>query len=328
MIQNGNFYISASEFWHYFYKHRDSHMLLTGGISDVKERERLFNEFVAVVYIELSAYCNRKCSYCPMSLYPREQKNMDETLFEKAIKELEYIDYRNTISLSHFNEPLADEMLVERIREIHSRLPYCYIRFNSNGDYLTKEMLEQLGEAGLKEIQITMHFAPGEVYEDDLAKDKIDAFFRRVGIPYEIKAMRAGHNITVDFIYNNVRMLVLTNNWAEDGNSRGGVVESLNIDNRVFPCATPFRELVIDVEGDMRRCSNMFYTEESMGNLKDISMVDFFLSEEMTRLRRNLIFFNQERVLPCNTCNTFDYSQNWDSREWNNKMQKRYQDVF
>ena len=324
MIQNGNFFVSNSEFWPFFLKNRNSEAVI--GLKEVDEAKKIdiFNEFVNVVYIELSSFCNRSCDYCPVGQFPRVKRFMKDEIREKILAELERIDYRNTISLSHFNEPLADEHLIDRIREIHRRLPYCYIRMNSNGDYLTHELLDTLSDAGCREIQMTTHFAPGEEYTDEEAKAKIDKFFARIGLTYEIKSMKPGHNITVDFVYKNVRLLVLANNWKIDGNSRGGIVDDLNCENRRFACSVPFREVTIDVDGDMRRCPNMYETAPVIANVANIGLVEYYFSKEVTDIRRDMLMYRDDRKEPCVSCNTFDYSADSDADKWNKNMKDRF----
>lgn len=327
MVQNGNWYISQSEFWPFFCKDKDSEILLSSEMTYSKEQlNQVFCKFVNVIYMELSSYCNRKCVYCPIATQPREQREMSDDIFDTIISELVEIDFRNTISISLYNEPLADERLVDKIKIIHKQLPYCYIRFNSNGDYLTRELLDELSEAGCKELQITMHFVPDEKYDDLLAKKKIESFFKRLDLDYEIKSFKAHHNFTIDLIYRNIRLLVLTNNWEEDGNSRGGIVEMLNSSERQYPCVAPFREVAIDIDGNMRRCCNMFVSSNPISNIKNSGggIVEFFFSERMKELRRNLLLFRNERFQPCDTCNTPDYATSENPVLWNDKMKDRF----
>ena len=195
---------------------------------------------------------------------------------------------------------------------------------NSNGDYLTRELLDTLSDAGCREIQMTTHFAPGEEYTDEEAKNKIDQFFARVGLTYEIKSMKPGHNITVDFVYKNVRLLALSNNWKVDGNSRGGIVDDLNCDNRRFACSVPFREVTIDVDGDMRRCPNMYETAPVIANVADKGLVEYYFSKEVMDIRRDMLMYTNDRQDPCKSCNTFDYSALEEGDEWNKKIKDRF----
>ena len=315
MVQNGNYYVSQREFWDYYYKHRDAKCLINGGGT----KDNLFREFVNVVYLELSSSCNRKCSYCPVSIYPRKQKHMDEKLFINLIDMLAELDYRNTISLSLYNEPLLDDKLLVRTQYIHDNLPFSYIRFNSNGDYLDADCIKQLSLSGVKEIQVTAHFLPGEMWNDEVAIGRVQELLGRIKATSDITNFTPGHNVTTDFIYDGVRLLILANNWEADGNSRGGVVTNLNCKNRVAPCSAPFREVAIDVDGNVRQCCNMYVSSAPMFSIRTRDISDIFCAEEMNRLRKELLSFGEKNNTACKTCNTFDYSMNYSANIWNGK---------
>ena len=314
MIQNNYFYISKSEFWHYFLQHPDCRQLLVKDAG--ADRKYLFRQFVAVVNFETSTYCNRKCLYCPVSVQgARQQRLMADDVFEKTIHELQNIEYRGIISISLYNEPLADKSILRRIEGVRKALPWCYIRMNSNGDYMNREYLDQIIEAGGKEILITLHMNQGESYTDAASENKIKDFFARLQMDYTISHKKEGHNITVDRNYHGLRLLVVTNNWQTDGNDRGGIVKTLSTEARTAPCASPFREVVMDIDGNFRRCCNMYVSSPAMANIMQTSMLDFFFSDEMYQIRRELLGFG-EKAAPCKTCNTFDYAMNIGEKEW------------
>jgi hypothetical protein len=101
-------------------------------------------------------------------------------------------------------------------------------------------------------------------------------------------------------------------------------VKQLNIQNRTSPCAAPFREVPIDIDGNMRRCCNMFVTAPTIANVMQTSIVDFFLSKEMTNLRRNLIFNGNNHYSPCDVCNVPDYASEYEAEAWNKKVKERF----
>ncbi len=306
MLQNGFFYVSRSEFWPYFLQSKDAKYLLMKNCP-TELQDKIFNEFVQVVNIETSAFCNRRCSYCPISVKPRQQKLMDDSVFKKIITELVDMDYRGTLKLSLFNEPLADRDILKRVSTIKEYLPVSYLSLNSNGDYITTEYLDELSNAGLNEIIVTMHMLPGQLYSDEIAEKRLRDFVDKLGLVYLEKSRKLNHNITLDLNYKNIRLLIVSNNWNVDGTDRGGVIEELSIESRVQPCCTSFREVVIDVEGSFRYCFNLFVDSESIGNVKDSSLKELFFSDLMVDKRKNNLVFG-EKVGACRTCNTYDYA--------------------
>ena len=282
-------------------------------------KESLFREFVNVIYLELSSSCNRRCSYCPVSKYPRRNKHMEEDLFRKIIDMLADLDYRNTVSLSLYNEPLLDGLLLTRACYIRDKLPFSYIRFNSNGDYLDLEWIKKLSTSGVKEIQVTTHFSPGEKWDDAVAIERVQKLLNKINAPSDIKDFTPGHNVTTDFIHEGIRILILANNWEVDGNSRGGIISNLNCKNRVAPCSAPFREIAIDVDGNIRQCCNMYVSSAPMFSIISSDISTIFCDEEMNKLRRELLLYGEKTNIACKTCNTFDYSMGFNDAEWNKK---------
>lgn len=298
-------YVGRSEFWDYYLGTEDAKYLLQYDVPQ-ELREKVFCEYMTIVNIETSSYCNRKCSYCPVSVHgSRPLRMIEDTLFNKYIDELGIIGYKGMISFSLFNEPLTDEKLIERVKYTKSKCPNCYVRMNSNGDYLTKELLAELIDAGGDEMTLTMHMTADETYSDELAMDKLKNFFNKVDVPMNITALTPNHNITCDNVYRTMRFLVMTNNWAVDGCDRGGEMESLSIENRYNPCPTSYRELVIDVDGNLRPCWNAYITSPAMLNVKDMSLVDAYFSKELVDFRRDHLLWNKKLGI-CEGCNTLD----------------------
>ena len=194
---------------------------------------------------------------------------------------------------------------MHRIRLIKEYCPYSYVRMNSNGDYLTKDFLEELNAVGLDEILVTRHMDGDGVYTDESAKEKIESFFSNLSIEGTITKMENMHNISCDLFYKGIRFLVVTNNWRKDGTDRGGIVKSLSIDGREQPCCTPFREMFIDVNGAIRFCFNIFVNDQSLANIADSSLVDIYFSDEMVDIRREHLIWGR-KGWPCETCNTPD----------------------
>ena len=307
MIQNGFEYVSRSEFWNYYLKSEDAKYLLQYDVPQ-ELRKKIISEYLTVVNIETSSYCNRKCSYCPVSIHgSRPLRMMDDSLFERLIGEMEEIGFKGQFTFSLFNEPLTDEKLLDRVKYTKSKCPNSYVRMNSNGDYLTRELLDKLVDAGVDEMLLTMHMAPNEVYTDELAKSKLEAFFKKVDVPMEITASTPNHNITCNVIYRTMRFLVVTNNWAEDGCDRGGEMENLSLDKRLDPCPTSYRELIVDVDGDLRPCWNAYITAPAVLNVKDTTLVDAYFSKELVDFRRDHLLWNEKSGI-CEGCNTPDNS--------------------
>ena len=124
------------------------------------DQKKLFKNYVELVCLELSYYCNRACNYCPIYTMERSDKNleMSEEVLENIVKSLSEINYSERISLNLFNEPLASKNIFKNISYINKNLPSSIISLNSNGDYIKDiNYIKKLNESGLKEIYNNAH---------------------------------------------------------------------------------------------------------------------------------------------------------------------------
>lgn len=92
------------------------------------------HEFPRHIFIETTAACNLKCSYCP-----REKRNdhMDFELFKRIIDECGQYGPRS-FSLHLFGEPLLYPKILEAIAYIKSQDPRHTLLLTTNGTLLNK----------------------------------------------------------------------------------------------------------------------------------------------------------------------------------------------
>ena len=63
------FYIKRCEYWGYFMNLSDFRgIFYPDNNLSVADKKKLLKKLICVVNLELSTYCNRRCSYCPLSL--------------------------------------------------------------------------------------------------------------------------------------------------------------------------------------------------------------------------------------------------------------------
>ena len=103
------------------------------------------------VVIEVSAYCNRKCPWCPQLTHPRTDKTAKMPLdtFDKIIVELSSVGYAGKVAFHFFNEPLLDDRLEDLVARARKLLPKSHLYIHTNGDFLTIERVRSLKAAGL-----------------------------------------------------------------------------------------------------------------------------------------------------------------------------------
>ncbi len=131
----------------------------------------------------LSFRCHRNCFFCfnpNQDNYEAHRKDMrdwraDLTRMKQAGGQLTHIALTGGEPLLHPEEAVA---FFEKVREL---FPAAHRRLYTSGDLLTKELLEQLRQAGLQEIRFSCKLEDGEALREkvlanmELAKDYIPA---------------------------------------------------------------------------------------------------------------------------------------------------------
>ena len=221
----------------------------------------LFQRHVTSVELETFSYCNRTCIYCPNSSIDRLSTNihLDRNLFERIISDLEEVRYRNVLTLSHYNEPLSDRSIIGDISYAKAHIPDATIQIFSNGDYLDREYLELLAEAGLSAIHLSIHLASGAKYDDLKIMDRINEMSVRLKIPAKHIHYHPMRSIEASFPYKPIRIRIFEADYDNIGGDRGGLLTHVPVSKtaRTSPCAYPFNSITIGYNGFVMPCCHL-----------------------------------------------------------------------
>ena len=80
-----------------------------------------FNKMFEAIEFESTAYCNRKCNYCPNVDYERfgseENFLMKEEIFENLLSQLVDLNFKGMISPHLYGEPMSDHRLLNWVKK-------------------------------------------------------------------------------------------------------------------------------------------------------------------------------------------------------------------
>lgn len=274
-----------------------------------KARE-FFKQTVNMVEIEVFSFCNRKCWFCSNTYVDRHSENifMHESLYSKIISNLKEIDYSNHISYSRYNEPLADKIILNRLREAREALPNATLRINTNGDYLEQNYLEELYEAGLRHLNIQVYLPGKTEYTDEVAARYAVSMIKRFSLPYRFRFKKPGEWLEYNLDYRDMAIRLYARNFVANGTDRGKIVDSIESDAiRKSPCLIPFHDLYIDYNGKVVPCCNIRsdwpdHSEYVLGDLsKEESIFSVFTSTTIVSWRKVLINYDGKEP-PCDSC--------------------------
>ena len=110
-----------------------------------------------VVEFELNSHCNRRCSYCPVSIEPRPEGVFDEQAYQNLIDELAHLGYAGQIVPSFYGEPLLDRRIIRQIAYTRAKLPRAYVLMYTNADLLDADTFVTLIRQGVSLVRISQH---------------------------------------------------------------------------------------------------------------------------------------------------------------------------
>lgn len=220
--------------------------------------------------IEVNSICNRKCSYCPVSVLPSPNVPlyMDDIVFNKIIEELTRIKFSGVFSYHFYNEPLLRNDLEELICRVSIKLPNASQVLYTNGDALSEERHKSLCNAGIEHFIVTRH-----------SQKPIDKRPKQ----------------TVQFPED----LVITN--------RGGIMSKLGTP-LTLPCYSPNERLIVTVTGNVQLCCNDAGRTQVMGNIVEQSLEEIWFSKKFTQMRELLKKGKRAETSPiCRNCDDREY---------------------
>ena len=245
-----------------------------------------FSKIFDSIEFETTAYCNRKCDYCPNVDFERfgEKENflMKEEVFEKLISDLVELKFEGMISPHLYGEPMSDHRLLDWIKHIRAELPNVYIKIVTNGDFLNKNNFNKFIDAGVNIFYISKH-------SKKLKKDCRDLI---ENLSQEI----INKNILVQDFYGDF------NETQEMLTNRGGSIElkkdiikkpPVNCSYATYP--------VINVFGDLILCCQDFNNDYVFGNIINRSLKDIWFDKKNIEMRKRIYDYKFDLKI-CKDC--------------------------
>jgi hypothetical protein len=271
-----------------------------------------FRQGVHWIEIETSSQCNRRCSYCPNSLFDRITSNgfMDMGVYEKMITDLTEIDYDGEIKFVGNNEFFMHKQNRAYVEMAHSKLPKARLSLFSNGDYITRDDLEWAARHGVTMLYITLHPGPTKSYDDLEVLRRCYLFQQQTATPLQLVRYLPGKQLQFAQRIGGLTVIAGSMNLTELGHNWTSLLPGHEEHVRTDPCTYPIRQFVVNYLGDIFMCCIAFKdrTPENesagaiTGNLQDYpSVFHAYASPGMAAWRRGL-FNNQEKTGPCKTC--------------------------
>ena len=241
---------------------------------------------ILTVEVNTTELCNRTCVFCPRhdpKVYPNRNLHMTIKGATVIADQLRSIAFKGKVSLSGFGENLLNPEFKRIVSTFKQRLPKATVECNTNGDRLTKEVIDDLFLRHLDFLYINLYDGPEQIDHFEPMLVDID----RSKVKYRAHYNEEDYGLFI--------------------NNRSGTIDWLNIDEEDITklqgkrCHYPFYKMFVDWNGDVLFCSNDWGKEHVVGNLLQEDIRNVWLGKEMRKIRKRLAKGDRTHS-PCDKC--------------------------
>ena len=271
-----------------------------------------FRQAVRWIEIETSSRCNRRCSYCPNSLYDRLSSNefLDMEVYRRTLTELAEIGYDGEIKFVGNNEFFLYRENRAYVEMARIMLPRARLTLFSNGDAVKRHDLEWANATGVSMLIVTLHPGPTQPYDDAEALRRAWVFQQQTGFALQLRHYQPGMGLHWWLRMGSMTVMVGTGDLASTGHNWAGVLPGHDDFTRIDACTYPLRQFTMTHQGDTLACCIMFKgrTPENAasgaltGNVAEAGSIFLaYAGDAQTRWRRALFKLGVKEG-PCRTC--------------------------
>jgi radical SAM protein with 4Fe4S-binding SPASM domain len=235
--------------------------------------------------LETSSWCNRTCVGCVRNSEP--DRDLVASWFDKTarlpledigrvFRESKDMGFTGELCVSHFNEPLYDDRLVDILKMARGMGHFKRIFFCSNADYITPELAGEID--GLVD-DIGFSF-----YMDEPVKSQRKTWVRSLFKKTDAQVHGGDHMVT--------------------HNSPLGDVVQISKRHRSKPCHLPKRRFIVNHKGQMTLCCDDVFARYNLGTIYDgLTMEELWYSDEHQKYVLALEKPNGRNIHPhCQSC--------------------------
>lgn len=270
------------------------------------------------LWVELTSCCNYKCIMCPNKDLKEEDKGfMEFDLYKKIINESQNIVF--DINLAHRGESLLHPQIIEMIE--YAKQKNLFTRVHTNGSLLTEEMSQKIISSCLDHLSFSFDGYNKEQYE----KIRIGGDFNKTvnNIVRFLEIKRKSHakkpttaievisfssskkeNLTYEkkIFLSRFKDLALDTFVIKKLHNWGGELKKNHLQKEYSICTFPWNALTIFWDGSVLPCTQDFFGNYLLGNVKDSSLMEIWNSEPMVELRRKLAKRKIKDLEICSKC--------------------------
>lgn len=291
--------------------------LLRGSIARLQESREAYRAeldaehvpplFPSQVQLQTIAGCNASCVMCAMSVpaIRRQQRGrMSDELFARIVSECASRPECEEIALYLQNEPLLDQALARRVREVKEASGgRIAVRIVTNGSLLSPARAKELIDAGLDRIAVSLNAFTPQTYRTVMGGLDYDTTKRNIEA---LLACAPAHLlVTLTFMVTTVNRHEIeeaVDYWSARGvlcgayeiNTMAGTVQDFDVlhvgaGRQRKECYLPLEALPILNDGSALLCCTDWSRASIAGNARDESLADIWNGPLLSMHRRNAL---------------------------------------
>lgn len=213
--------------------------------------------------IETHSLCNRTCVTCLRNSIPDreatkswfEPNSLATEDFKRILHEAKDMGFRGEICLSHYNEPLMDERIVELARFVREMNCFSRVFFCSNADFITEELAKELDEL-INDIGFSF-------YMEDPVRTKrviwVKSLFKKTRLDISLGAPMDAHMVTHYSPKSDVIQLGRTHSNET--------------------CRRPMQRMIVNHKGEMLLCCDDMIGNFKLGTIHEKTIEELWYSD-------------------------------------------------
>jgi|TARA_R110000751_G_scaffold94805_1_gene185093 radical SAM protein with 4Fe4S-binding SPASM domain len=249
--------------------------------------------------LELNSGCNMACPFCKHGYEDVPDINVDLNHYKNLIADAVRLGARS-LKLNYINEPLLRRDL-EEVISYAKEIGMLNVYLVTNGTLLIKSRRQKMIDSGITKIFVSIDAATAETYN----QQRLDGRFNKV--VSNVCALVKERNdqgkqfplIRVSFLKNqlNIHEVEMFEEFWEDkvdliafqkmnevpDQDTGLVFDSSSLPDR--GCSFPFKQLVVDAEGDILPCCTLYGKKLALGHIDSMSLSEAWESDKMKTLQ-------------------------------------------
>jgi radical SAM protein with 4Fe4S-binding SPASM domain len=293
---------------------------------------------VPFYFIEVTNACNLNCDFCPRYNLSRGTGFMEFDLFKLVIRRINEMGARY-VNINRFGESLVHPQFLEMLRYAKDQgIPN--LGYVSNGQLLTPDVVEEMVQAGIDRITISLDTLDKEEYEKHRKGAQLEKTVNNLNylIEYRNKLGRQKPIISINSVliadnfeqmerifrrYVNKVNFIEFRGVAEYGPSKSAdkFLYRKKPQFNVMSCIQPWQRLNFNFNGDVNPCCGDVDGELIIGNIKDSSIKELWYGEKIKRIRKIHAQKAVEELPVCVHCDCCN-------RDWYDQRVKQLREVY